>query len=140
MRPVRQRATLPLLRYLTGVITIEETTVEIIARRPEQPADVGGDIQVASFNVMNYFTTLGSRGADTIEEFNRQRDKVIAALMVIDADIVGLIEIENNSLAIQDLISGLNTAHGKDVYSYVDTGVIGIDEIKVAIIYKPATV
>jgi len=46
--------------------------------RPEQPADVGGDIQVASFNVMNYFTTLGSRGADTTEEFNRQRDKVIA--------------------------------------------------------------
>jgi hypothetical protein len=108
--------------------------------RPEQPADVGGDIQVASFNVMNYFTTLGSRGADTTEEFNRQRDKVIAALMVIDANIVGLIEIENNSSAIQDLVSGLNKALGENVYSYVDTGVIGIDEIKVAMIYKPATV
>ena len=48
--------------------------------RSAQPADVGGNIKVASFNVLNYFTTLGSRGADTPEEFERQRTKIIAAL------------------------------------------------------------
>ena len=29
----------------------------------------------------------------------RQRDKIVAALAAIDADVVGLIEIENNDLA-----------------------------------------
>ena len=52
---------------------------------------------MASFNVLNYFTTLGSRGADTAEEFTRQRTKIIAALAALDADVVGLIEIENNT-------------------------------------------
>ncbi|PKO04788.1 MAG: hypothetical protein CVU41_15630 [Chloroflexi bacterium HGW-Chloroflexi-3] len=139
-----------LLRNVTGILdfSMNEYRIQPVQGaghiqsnlRLEQPDDVGGDIKVVSFNVMNYFTTLGSRGADSIEEFNRQRDKIFAALSVINADVVGLIEIENNSLAIQDLVSGLNTALGEDVYSYVDTGVIGIDEIKVAIIYKPATV
>src|SRR5690606_4985553 len=27
--------------------------------RPERPADVGGDVRLATFNVLNYFTTLG---------------------------------------------------------------------------------
>ena len=108
--------------------------------RTAQPDDVGGGIKVASFNVLNYFTTLGSRGADTPEEFTRQRAKIIAALTAIDADVVGLIEIENNTDAIQDLVNGLNDVLGAGTYNYVDTGVIGTDEIKVAFIYKPATV
>jgi predicted extracellular nuclease len=101
---------------------------------------VGGSLKVASFNVLNYFTTLGSRGADTMEEFNRQRDKIIAAISAIDADIVGLIEIENNTEAIADLVNGLNAYLSPGTYAYVDTGVIGTDEIKVAFIYKPAAV
>ena len=61
--------------------------------RPAQPADVGGNLKVASFNVLNYFTTIDTgaficgpagnqecRGADNAEEFTRQRDKIIAAL------------------------------------------------------------
>ncbi len=32
------------------------------------PEDTGGSLKVASFNVLNYFTTLGSRGADTPDE------------------------------------------------------------------------
>ncbi|MAT42322.1 MAG: hypothetical protein CL609_08280 [Anaerolineaceae bacterium] len=101
---------------------------------------VGGSLKVASFNVLNYFTTLGSRGADTAEEFTRQRDKIIAAIAAIDADVVGLIEIENNTEAIADLVNGLNAYLSPGTYAYVDTGVIGTDEIKVAFIYKPATV
>ena len=37
-----------------------------------------------------------ARGADTLSEFNRQHDKIITALQAIDADVVGLIEIEND--------------------------------------------
>jgi predicted extracellular nuclease len=108
--------------------------------RPAQPEDVGGNVQVASFNVLNYFTTLDRRGANTPEEFERQRTKVIAAITAIDADVVGLIEIENNEAAIENLVSGLNAASGAGTYAYIDTGVIGTDEIKVAFVYKPARV
>src|SRR5690606_34679005 len=69
----------------------------------------------------------------------RQRDKIIAAITEIDADVVGLIEIENNTAAIADLVDGLNAATGPGTYAYVDTGVIGTDEIKVAFIYQPAS-
>ncbi|MBE0685859.1 MAG: ExeM/NucH family extracellular endonuclease [Anaerolineaceae bacterium] len=108
--------------------------------RPKDPDDVGGDIKVASFNVLNYFTTLGSRGADDPLEFERQRAKIIAAITAINADVVGLMEIENNDAAIMDLVAGLNELMGAGTYAYVDTGVIGTDEIKVAMIFKPSTV
>ena len=108
--------------------------------RTDTPDEVGGNLKVASFNVLNYFTTLGSRGADSAEEFERQRAKIIAALVAIDADVVGLIEIENNDAAIADLVAGLNDALGAETYAYIDTGVIGTDEIKVAFIYKPNSV
>jgi hypothetical protein len=108
--------------------------------RTSSPDPVGGSLRVASFNVLNYFTTFGSRGADDQEEFDRQRAKIVAAISAIDADIVGLMEIENNTAAIANLVDGLNEANGAGTYAYVDTGVIGPDEIKVALIYKPATV
>ena len=108
--------------------------------RTAQPDDVGSSLKVASLNVLNYFTTLGSRGADTPEEFTRQRNKVFAALAAIDADVVGLIEIENNGTAVPDLVQGLNDLVGADTYDYIDTGVIGTDEITVAFIYRPAAV
>ncbi len=124
--------------------------------RPAAPVDVGGSLKVASFNVLNYFTTLdngspicgpagnlGCRGADANQpdEFTRQRTKIISAIAAIDADIVGLIEIENNATtAVQDLIDGINAVAGAGTYAFVNTGTIGGDAIKVAFIYKPATV
>lgn len=130
--------------------------------RPAQPNDVGGSLKVASFNVLNYFTTLDyptgdpldnkcgplenqeCRGADADQplEFSRQRDKIIAALTAIDADVVGLIEIENHpgDIPTADLVDGLNGVMGAGTYDYVATGAIGTDAIRVAFIYKPATV
>ena len=121
--------------------------------RPEAPAEVGGNFKVAGINVLNYFTTidngasicgglnnLGCRGADSAEEFERQRDKLISAITAIDADILGLVELENNeSAAIADLVAGLNDASAPGTYAYVDTGIIGTDAIKVGIVYKPAS-
>jgi len=125
--------------------------------RPIQPEPVGGTLKVASFNVLNYFSTIDTgpsnwicgpaqnmecRGADTPEEFTRQRDKIIAALQILNADVVGVFEIENNvnDDALKDMVNGLNTKIGSVTYAYVDTGVIGTDAIKVAIIYKPSRV
>ncbi|MCL4267242.1 MAG: ExeM/NucH family extracellular endonuclease [Anaerolineae bacterium] len=122
--------------------------------RPLTPEAVGGNVHVSSFNVLNYFSTIDTgaaicgpaanqecRGADTPEEFERQRTKIIAALVEINADVVGLIELENHATdaALQDLVAGLNDALGAGTYAAISTGPIGTDAIKVAIIYKPAT-
>ena len=49
--------------------------------RPVTPANVGGNIKVASFNVLNYFTTLNQRGANTNAELVRQTDKLVQAIL-----------------------------------------------------------
>ncbi|MEM9611841.1 MAG: ExeM/NucH family extracellular endonuclease [Actinomycetota bacterium] len=118
--------------------------------RPTTPPDVGGSLTVVSFNVLNYFNTLdgdpsctgsGCRGADSAAELARQRDKIVTALAALDADIVGLIEIENDAdVSLADLVAALNAEMGAGTYDFVATGVIGSDAIKVAFIYKPATV
>ena len=56
------------------------------------------------------------RGANNEEEFLRQRTKIINAMTQIDADIFGLMEIENDGYdqdsAIADLVNGLNEKIG----------------------------
>ncbi len=121
------------------------------ATRPATAPDVGGDIQVAAFNVLNYFNGDGlgggfptARGANTPTEFTRQHDKIVAAITAMDAEVVGLMEIENDGAdavpAIESLVAGLNEVAGAGTYDYVETGVVGTDEIAVAIIYQPAAV
>jgi predicted extracellular nuclease len=109
---------------------------------------VGGNLKVASFNVLNYFTTIdngsnGARGADNATEFTRQQTKIVDALADLNADVVGLIEIENNSAtAVSNLVNALNGVVGAGTYAYIDDPLVGLgsDAIKVAIIYKPAVV
>lgn len=123
--------------------------------RTASPDDVGGRLTATSFNVLNYFDTIddgsGSgcspdlsmdcRGADSAAEFERQEAKIVAALLEMDADVVGLVEIENNADAsLIALVDALNAQTGAGTYDYVDTGTIGSDAIKVGLIYQPATV
>ncbi|MFC9917077.1 ExeM/NucH family extracellular endonuclease [Agromyces binzhouensis] len=112
---------------------------ESVNPRTDVP-EVGGNFTVSSFNVLNYFTTLGSRGADTAEEFERQQAKIVSAITEIDADVVGLIEIENNGTAVQALTDAINAALGEEVYAAIDTGILGTDVITTAFIYKPGAV
>ena len=119
--------------------------------RPTAPPEVGGRLRVAGFNVLNYFTTiddgtprcgpdggLGCRGANSAAELARQRDKIVAAMIAIDAHVVGVVEIENNpSASLADLVAGLNASAGIGSYAYVDTGPIGSDVIKVGLVYQP---
>lgn len=119
--------------------------------RTPAPESVPGNVKVASFNVLNYFNGNGNgggfpttRGASTLEEFERQRTKIISALNAVNADVVGLMEIENDGYgsksAIQDLVNGLNAEMGAGTYAPVPDPVAGTgtDEIKVTMIYKPA--
>lgn len=128
--------------------------------RPEGPEDVGGSLKVVSFNVLNYFTTLdgqtdnGSnpRGADSPEELERQAEKLVTAFLEMDADVYGLIELENDFAgnptdptdvtAIQDLVNRINAELGSEVYAVVDPGqeFVGTDAIAVGFIYNTNTV
>ncbi|MBS7807296.1 ExeM/NucH family extracellular endonuclease [Variovorax sp. PCZ-1] len=109
--------------------------------RPSTSPAVTGTLKVASFNVLNYFTTLGSRGANNAAEFTRQKAKIVEAIAGLDADVLGLIEIENNNdVATQDLLAALNAKMGAGTYAAVNSGTIGTDLIKVDILYKPAKV
>ena len=160
--------------------------------RPEQEPDVGGRLTVASFNVLNFFTTLDDdrsrnntpqnagpsnlepRGAndlttasssvapstqaqnDPSAEFNRQVDKLVAALSETEADIFSLIELENEfgdqngdgEFAISFLVDELNTAIAGANYQFVDprsidpnrTFIDTSDAISVGLIYNANTV
>lgn len=80
--------------------------------------EVPGDLHVASFNVLNYFTSLGAdepgcagytdingnpvaanrctvRGAYSQQAFEDQQKKIVAAINRMDVDVLGLEEIEN---------------------------------------------
>ncbi|MGI8536570.1 MAG: ExeM/NucH family extracellular endonuclease [Mycobacteriales bacterium] len=126
--------------------------------RTTAPDEVGGSLKVASFNVLNYFAdidttssrsegscgpsaTLDCRGADSEAERARQLAKIVAALTAIDADIVGLIEIQNDTgAATAQIVDALNAATAPGTYDYIRTGTIGTDAIKQAFLYQPKSV
>jgi predicted extracellular nuclease len=125
--------------------------------RPAAPEAVGGNLRVASFNVLNFFNGNGThldgaaggfpteRGAETLVEFDRQLAKEVSAITALNADIVGLMELENDDpavgqAAIEDLVDGLNAATAPGTYAFIDTGIVGTDAIKVGLLYKPAVV
>jgi len=146
--------------------------------RTAAPEPVGGDLRVATFNVLNYFTTLGEdvpgcsayrdregdpvtvnecpgagpRGAYEPEDLARQQAKIVAALDALDADVVGLLEIENSAVvdgdpdeALATLVAALNAEAGAGTWAYVPSSadlppVSEMDVITNAIIYRPAAV
>ena len=113
-------------------------------------------LKVASFNVLNYFTTLDDsgpicgpnadqdcRGADNADSsLHARKSKLVSALTTLDADIAGLIELENaaDDTPIADLVDGMNAVAGPGTFAYLSTGAIGDDAIRQGLIYKPATV
>jgi 5'-nucleotidase len=125
---------------------------EIAELKPaETPAapEVGGDFSIASFNVLNYFTTTGKgragctggnpgsdgptvtfdcdvRGAWDAEDLKRQQAKIVTAINELDASVTGLMEIENSAKlgeaadeATKTLVAALNQAAGEDKWAFV---------------------
>lgn len=111
-------------------------------RLPAPPVP-GNRLRVVSMNVLNYFTTFGSRGASNAAEFTRQKDKIVAALTALDADVFGLIELENNgATALADLVGALNASLGSTVYTAVADPPAGSggDAIRTAFIFRSSNV
>ncbi|MFO0688649.1 MAG: ExeM/NucH family extracellular endonuclease [Myxococcota bacterium] len=126
--------------------------------RPGGAPAVGGTLEIASFNVLNYFTTIDTttssssgpcgpdglqdcRGADSAAELVRQTDKLVAALCSMNPDVAGLMEVENDTFAtLGALVTAANAVPGCGPYAFVNTSSIGGDAIKVALLYKTTTV
>jgi predicted extracellular nuclease len=121
--------------------------------RPAAPDAVGGDLQVAAFNVLNYFITFDpavGRGATSPEQFELQAGKIVPAILALNADIVTLMEIEdtdstghtpgNADVALAELVGRLNAAAGSEVWAYVplpdELYTVDRDVIRNAIIYR----
>ena len=124
------------------------------------------EITVASANVLNLFTTFGTasfttplgntqtgRGADNQTEFNMQLAKVVSNISGLNADVVGLMELQNNGFgddsAIKTLVDALNAEMGAGTYDYIkgpyndgvsEVATAGSDAIMVGILYKPSKV
>jgi uncharacterized protein len=147
------------LGYDFGLYRIQPTgpaTYNAVNPRPASPEPVGGTVRVAAMNTLNFFVTLDTtasdsgsgpcggnanldcRGADADQplEFTRQRDKLLTALTGLDADIIGLNELENTP-NVEPLAS---ITSGMPGYAYINTGTIGTDAIKVGLIYRSAVV
>ena len=141
---------------LTGVITFDfgayelqpTSAVEFQPKngRPDGSPSVKGDLRVASFNVLNFFTTIdpgfGSandicgptgmsdcRGADSTTEYDRQLAKLLAGIVELDADVIGLQEVENDVHpvgvdgsrahdAILTLVEELNAIEGSGTWAW----------------------
>lgn len=141
--------------------------------RPTAAPAVGGDLKLGAMNVLNYFTDLGKdetgcaaykdkdgnpvtangctvRGAWTTSALADQQAKIVAALAMQDADVVGLMEVENSSqfghdrdATLKTLVDALNAKVGAGTYAYVPSPTVlpaTQDVIRLAMIYKPATV
>ena len=125
-------------------------------------AAAGARFRIVSANVLNFFVTLGSRGAATAEELDHQRAKIISELRASGGDVIGLSELQNfangqtnggtyTNAAIADLASALAVATGRD-YRFIDTinganlalpNVVsdnGTDAIRSGIIYDAGSV
>ena len=115
----------------------------------------GGNLRVASFNLLNFFNGNGSgggfptsRGAESLLEFQRQLPKTTAAILGLGADIVGYLEMENDGFgvgsAVGQLVEALNGQAGTSLWSFVQpgssalngSGGFGGDEITVGYLYR----
>ncbi|WP_050754319.1 ExeM/NucH family extracellular endonuclease [Gleimia coleocanis] len=130
------------------VIGVKNAPATFANNRPAVPA-VTGDVKVATFNVLNYFTDLGEdqvkcksykdrndnpvgtdkcavRGAYTKAAFADQKAKIVSAISLLDADIISLEEIENSQrfghdrdATLEDLVAALNEKMGAGTWKAV---------------------
>ena len=146
------------LSGLTGILTqyeedyrVQPTVAPVLVDanpRPLAPPAVGGTLKVAGANVLNYFTTFQNkenpkaRGADNAPQFERQNAKLMAAMKGLDADVLGVMELENNPATVAEFARRLNEAYGREEYAAIvdPTEGVGDDAIRVGIFYKPGRV
>lgn len=135
------------------------------------------EVKIATQNVLNYFNSPfggaqnnhgDNRGATSFSEYEKQKTKIVEAIRGLDADIVGLMEIENNGFgetgAIRELVDEVNLYYDEpklskesadnstsNLYTFIgfdsngdvvidSDDSIGSDAITSGMLYRPAKV
>ena len=153
--------------YVTNKVTKDNFAREGSERTQAPILKEGGNLRVATFNVLNYFNSpfggdcnpttpssrdsveggsCSNRGAASPEEFDLQGDKIARAIIAVNADIVGLMEIENNGFgensAVAHLVAKINALIDDENEHYLfvsDEGgdkYVGSDAIASQVIFK----
>ena len=112
------------------------------APRPVPPT-VAGDLRIAALNLENLFNGDGRgggfptpRGARTPQELQAQLAKHAATIRDLDADVVALMELENDGYGPQSSIAALVSALG-GTWRFVDAGQgPGDNAIRVGLVYR----
>ncbi len=150
------------LNFSFGTYRINPTEViAVTSTREDTPVVSEGNLSVATFNVLNYFNgdedengelTFDyddNRGAESETAFALQESRIVEAIIVeaivdLNADVVGLMEIENDGFgddsAIQSLLNAINAQLGEaEQYAFIstaDNSQIGTDAITVGLLYR----
>jgi len=130
-------------------LVMQSTPAHAALALPEPVPAPSGSLRVVGMNLHNYFNGDGRgqgfptpRGAETLEEFKRQRARIGAAIGALDPHVVAVMELENDGFgphsAAQDFIQLANDATQKEWMVTRPLGDnTGADEITVGIFYRP---
>jgi len=145
------------IKHITGVLGHDGRDLRISLQSIESESATGfelpaaaanGSIRSVGMNLHNYFNGNGKgsdfptpRGAKTFKAFQLQRDRIGAAIKVLDPHILGVMELENDGFgsnsAAQDLIQLANHATGKPwAVSRPAGDNTGTDVITVGVFYR----
>lgn len=124
--------------------------IEVDAARPQAPVRTGY-VRIAAMNLENLFNGDGQgggfpteRGAKTEAAYQHQRAKLVAALAGLNADVVALMELENDDAgplsSETQLLAALNAVHGGDWRAVTMPANASTDSIRVGMIYRTSKV
>ena len=108
--------------------------------RPTTPTGLGNyNLKVCAFNLEIYLADSYGQGygPDSEADAAKQHIKLLAAILAIDADIYGVIEIQVGQSALTKLVNALNLATKAGRYAFINDGVTGSGTYtKAAYIYR----
>ena len=128
-------------------VSLQSISVKPVTDLTPPAVPATGELRIVGMNLHNYFNGDGNgrgfptpRGAETRDEFIKQRDRIGAAIKVLSPHMLAVMELENDGFgpesAAQDFIQLANQATRKPwAVTRPSDDDIGNDEISVAIFY-----
>ncbi len=112
------------MKYGYTITPIEKPVFEG-NERPTKVTELGDyDIKVCGFNLQIYIATEwdGDYGPASAAEAEKQHAKIVKALAAIDADVFGLVEVQQGQVALEKLANALNALDPSAQYEYINDG------------------
>jgi predicted extracellular nuclease len=138
------------LATLTGVVSLAAASPSLLvpatpvwsAEVPAPPARPHpGRLRIAALNLHGYVVAGRLPGTRSELELGRQRDKLVAALRALDADVLALTELENaGSSGLEHLLEGLAAQAAGEPLVFLEAPSPGGSELRAGIAFRPGRV